>query len=465
MIDLAKHKKEAIRKEETKTLQFIVGGVVILAIVLLGLLFYKSQPANPEQTTVQDMAVAKVNDQTILQSQLDAQYNKLPEQFKAVLTKEQVLGQMIDEALLLQNAKQLGIQISDADVQKKLESFLQESKIDKRVFEESLQRQGISQQEVMELFRKQLTLQTLLEQKFAKSLSVSDKEILDYYNANIQDYKIPPSTKVRHILIAFGNMTPEETQAQAQKIRDLIKPDSSNFCEFVQKYSADKASFKTCGEYTYSADTQLVPEFKKAGEKQAVNQISLVKTQFGYHILQTLAKLPERIPKLADVKEDITTVLKNKKQRDALKDYVAQLHKQSHIENLLTNQTSEPTVNAQKAAPQSAPVQAAPAPSSTPSEAQAAAPSMNTFALCLAKKATLYGAKTDAQTQKQLKLFGDAANYLNYVECSYLGNPNVIMKECSQKGVSTFPTWIVNGVKASGFQTLEQLTAATGCGA
>ncbi|MEK6964308.1 MAG: peptidylprolyl isomerase [Nanoarchaeota archaeon] len=456
---MAKHKKEAIRKEETKTLQFIVGGVVILAIVLLGLLFYKSQPSSPEQATVQDTPVAKVNDQTILQSQLDAQYGKLPEQFRSLLTKEQVLGQMIDESLLLQNAKQMGIQISDEDVQKKLESFLQESKIDRRVFEESLQRQGISQPEVMELFRKQLTLQALLEQKFSKDLTVTDKEVLDYYNTNIQDYKVPPSTKVRHILIAFGNMSQKETEEQAQKIRDMIKPDSSNFCELVQKYSVDKGSLKTCGEYTYSADTQFVPEFKAAGDKQAVNQISIVKTQFGYHIIQTLAKLPERIPKIVDVKADITTLLKNKKQRDALRDYVAQLRKQSHIENLLTNQTSEPT--SQPAVQ----VQATPVPSKVVTEAKAEAPSLNAFALCLAKKATLYGIKTDVQTQKQLKLFGDASSYLNYIDCSYLGNPNVVKKECAQKGVSTFPTWVIGSIKQPGVQTLQQLTDATGCSA
>src|SRR3989344_3521741 len=268
---------------------------------------------------------------------------------------------MIDEALLLQNAKELGIEISDQDVQKKLDEFLQQNGVDQRVLEESLSREGISQQEVNELFRKQLTIQQLLEKKLGKELEVSDKEIVDYYNDNIQDYKVPPSTKVRHILIAFGNLTEKETEEKAQDVRDMIKPDSSNFCELVQDYSTDTGSVKTCGEYVYTADTQFVPEFKAAGDKQGVNQISMVKTQ-------------------------------------------------------------------------SAATQEAIAPKN-----------LNTLALCLAKKTTLYGAKTDAETQKQLKAFGDASSYLNFVDCSYLGNPNVVKKECTQKGVVKFPTWTING--------------------
>ncbi len=458
MIDLAKHKREAIQKEETKTLQFIVGGVVILAIALLALLFYRSQPGTSQAATPTDPVVAKVNDQTIMQSQLDAQFNKLPAQFRQVLTKEQVLGQLIDEQLLLQNAKQLGIQISDEEVQQKLATFLKESNIDKRVFEESLQRQGINQQEVMELFRKQLTIQALLDKKFGNKLNVSDKEMLDYYNTHVQDYKLPASTKVRHILIAFGNKTQPQTEEQAQKVRDMIKTDSSNFCPLVQKYSDDKGSLKTCGEYTFSQDTQFVPEFKEAGEKQAVNQIGIVKTQFGYHIIQTLAKLPERIPKLQDVKADIISTLKAQKQRNALKEYLGQLHVQSHIENYLTNSTTEavPEEEAPEAAPepQPAPVQ----------EAAKPATNLNTFALCLAKKAVLYGSKADLETKKQLGLFGDAAQYVSYVECSYLGNPNVVKKECSQKGITKFPAWVSNGMKTQGTQTLEQLQDLTGCG-
>ncbi|HLD05658.1 MAG TPA: peptidylprolyl isomerase [Candidatus Nanoarchaeia archaeon] len=461
---MAKHKKEAsqLKKEETKTLQFIVGGVVILAIALLALLFHQSQPATPEKA--EDNMVAKVNDQVILQSQLDTQYSKLPAQFQQVLTKEQVLSQMIDEALLLQNAKELGIEISDQDVQKKLDEFLQQNGVDQRVLEESLSRQGISQQEVNELFRKQLTIQQLLEKKLGKELEVSDKEIVDYYNDNIQDYKVPPSTKVRHILIAFGNLTEKETEEKAQDVRDMIKPDSSNFCELVQDYSTDTGSVKTCGEYVYTADTQFVPEFKAAGDKQGVNQISVVKTQFGYHIIQTLAKLPERLPKLQDVRSDITNILKAQKQRTALKKYLEELRKVAKIENTLALK-SEAGVVEEKAAPiETTPEPTQPKKQTTQEAATPTAPkSLNTFALCLAKKATLYGAKTDAETQKQLKLFGGASSYLNFVDCSYLGNPNVVKKECTQKSIVTFPTWIINGAKTEGVRSLQQLTDASGC--
>ena len=454
-------KKEArtqIRKEETKTLKFIVGGVVILAIALLALLFYRSAPPSaPTSEETKDLVVAKINEQEILKSQLGQQYARLPTQFRQILTEEQVLEQMIDEALLLQKAKALNIEVNDPEIQTRLKEFLKQNNVDEKVFDESLKRQGISPEDVNELFRKQVTIQLVIEKQFGDKAIPADKEIVDYYNKNIDEFRSPPATKVRHILVAFGNNTPEQTEAEAERIRALIKPDFANFCEFVISYSDDEGSKKTCGEYTYTPDTQFVPEFKEAGEKQGVNQISIVKTQFGYHIIQTLAKLPERFPKIQDVREDIATGLKSQKQRELLKIYLEQLRKEARIQNFLTNQTIEPTAEA-------APSIVAETKPVEPLQPKTKPTNLNSFALCLSKnQVALYGSASDLETRKQFSLFGEAGQYLNFVECSYLGNPNVVRKECVQKGVGTYPTWIINGVQKEGVQELKTLAGLTGC--
>lgn len=82
------------------------------------------------------------------------------------------------------------------------------------------------------------------------------------------------------------------------------------------------------------------------------------------------------------------------------------------------------------------------------------------FAKCLAdKKLTMYGAYWCPHCQAQKKLFGDAFQYVPYVECTT--SPEL----CTQKGVNGYPTWIdASGRKYEGEQELEKLSQISGCG-
>ena len=68
----------------------------------------------------------------------------------------------------------------------------------------------------------------------------------------------------------------------------------------------------------------------------------------------------------------------------------------------------------------------------------------------------LYGFDTNGATKRQLSVFGQAVNTLDYVECnSALSNSNA--EECTARGVNSYPTWIKDGQKIVGFQTPESL--------
>lgn len=81
------------------------------------------------------------------------------------------------------------------------------------------------------------------------------------------------------------------------------------------------------------------------------------------------------------------------------------------------------------------------------------------FAKCLtSKNVAMYGAYWCTHCQNQKRLFGDAFKFVHYVECT------TDTKLCTEKGVAGYPTWIVgDGSKLVGEQSLETLSAATGC--
>jgi rubredoxin len=86
------------------------------------------------------------------------------------------------------------------------------------------------------------------------------------------------------------------------------------------------------------------------------------------------------------------------------------------------------------------------------------------FARCLSEKgAKMYGAWWCPHCQNQKRLFGNAAKYVDYVECSP-GTKKIMSQQCVDAGVEGYPTWIfADGTKASGEQTFEKLSERTSC--
>ena len=90
--------------------------------------------------------------------------------------------------------------------------------------------------------------------------------------------------------------------------------------------------------------------------------------------------------------------------------------------------------------------------------------SLEAFAKCLNQKGMkFYGAYWCGWCNKQKELFGEAAQYLPYIECSDK-ETGELTPECQTAGITGFPTWgLPDGTKYPGFKTLENLAELSGC--
>src|ERR1700677_1093822 len=146
---------------------------------------------------------------------------------------------------------------------------------------------------------------------------VSDAEVQAYYNAHQDQYQVKDQVKVRHILIAVPQRADAKTDAAAKaKADDLLKQIKAggNFAELAQKNSDDPGSKAQGGELGWLDRGKTVPQFDKAAFSLAPGQTSdLVKTQFGYHILQVEDKKTAHLRPLAEVKPEIVPILEQQK--------------------------------------------------------------------------------------------------------------------------------------------------------
>ena len=85
------------------------------------------------------------------------------------------------------------------------------------------------------------------------------------------------------------------------------------------------------------------------------------------------------------------------------------------------------------------------------------------FAKCLSERgAVMYGAFWCSHCKQEKDLFGDSFQFINYVECDKNGE-NANPSECVEKDIIGYPTWIIDGIKQEGFQSLEQLSKYSNC--
>ncbi len=86
------------------------------------------------------------------------------------------------------------------------------------------------------------------------------------------------------------------------------------------------------------------------------------------------------------------------------------------------------------------------------------------LANCLTEKGfKFYGAFWCSYCNQEKEIFGSAAQYLPYIECSD-EETQEMTPVCVEAGIEGFPTWgLPDGTKSSGFKSLEELAKLSGC--
>lgn len=147
--------------------------------------------------------------------------------------------------------------------------------------------------------------------------AVTDADIQAYYNAHQDQYQVKEQVKTRHILITVpagaDAKTDAAAKAKAEGILQQIKA-GGNFAELAGKNSDDPGSKDKGGELPMYPTAGLDPAYSKAAMALNPGQTSgLVRSQFGYHIIQTEEKQAAHLRPIAEVKAEIVPVLEQQK--------------------------------------------------------------------------------------------------------------------------------------------------------
>ena len=353
-----------------------------------------------------------INGDEISKKELEALTKSFKEQYLSYVNGDETLlnqsfienkalDSLVARTLLLQQAKKLGISLSDAQIEQMIAqqpSFQENGQFSETLYANYLRSVGMTSQSLISNLRQDHALKMLTnsfldhalvsqtdiqqivnlqtEQRtlhlasiklddYKKAVQVSNQEVTDYYNSHKNsfkqvasvdvDYVVLPESSVtttantvtaaelqtaydkfvaaqqanaapivKHILVTLDGRSEAEAKARATAAQAEINKGAS-FAATAQKYSEDPDSKAKGGVIEGYAKGAFGDDFDKAVAAVKAGQVDVVKTQYGFHVIQTQAPAVN-VPSLAQEKPRLEAEILKSKAANAFSDRVNALN-------------------------------------------------------------------------------------------------------------------------------------------
>lgn len=311
----------------------LVAGVLLIATSISGCSLVQKTPSNDANSIV-----AKVGTQEIKKSDFDKVFGPVKAGYEQKygieiwetvqdgkkiidLVKEKTLDTMIDDMLQLKKAGDMGLVVTDDEVNAEIEKF--EKYFDsKEKFQEFLTTQKMD----LEYFKNQIKIEMIkgkLREKLTEGVSVTDTELAEYYMNHQGEFF---SVKASHILLT--------TEEEAKKVLERVKA-GEDFSKLAKELSIDPSAKTNSGNLDYFKQGDMLPEFEQAAFALKPGQISdIVKTSYGFHIIKVEDRKTDR---LEDVAEELQIKLINSKKDSEYSKVIEEIKKNTEIKKEIKN--------------------------------------------------------------------------------------------------------------------------------
>jgi len=176
--------------------------------------------------------------------------------------------------------------------------------------------------------KRSLGILVINQARLEAAVQTTDADLEKLYNQSKDRFRTPERVKARHILLTTTGKSKDEEVAIKAKAENLLKQVKSggDFAKLAKENSQDPGSGQNGGELGFLVRGQTVPEFEKTAFALQPGQIGdLVKTQYGYHIIQVEAKEQARLKPFAEAKAELASEYRKQRvgqQMQALTDKV-----------------------------------------------------------------------------------------------------------------------------------------------
>ena len=270
-------------------------------LLLLAAVLVKAQPS---KSSMVDGLVAVVGDKIILKSDVESEYanwiaqgNDPDPDMKCI-----IIDQLLTNKLMLRQAELDSLEVSDEEIEGQIDRRMRYfiSMIGSR--EKLEEFYGKSILEIKEEFRpqiKEMVLAQKMQEQITQNVTISPREVQAYF-AKVPADSIPYFDAEIEIgqIVLFPEIGPVQKEFTIEKLGDIRSRilKGENFTTLALLYSEDPGSAKEGGSLGFFGRGEMVPEFEAVAFKLKPGEISsVIRTKFGYHILQLVERRGDRV--------------------------------------------------------------------------------------------------------------------------------------------------------------------------
>ena len=312
----------------------------VLLTMVCGTVFHVTHAADIKSV---DAIAAIAGDHVITQRQLNiamAQASKrLPvsERSHSAELRQQVLLQLINQALIVEAGKRRGMTATDNEIDAALAQSAASRKISVEKLYEHYAKEGISRNSLRREIADDIIVQKVQQQAILQNARVSEEEIdAAMVQAKQRGIDIPQGAPVRqyraqHILIRAEKPTAlAPAEATIRKIEQQARS-GRDFAVLAREYSQDSSAAQG-GDLGWFGDGVMVPEFEQAVHQLKIGQVSMpVKTQFGWHLIK-LTEIREAGTAEERKRNTLRQHLMQQKMEQATAQLLQQLHDGAYVD-------------------------------------------------------------------------------------------------------------------------------------
>ena len=328
-------------------------------IFVAGALLFPSMV--PADTVIEEI-IARVNNEVITRTEYQHSREQLkqevtqnnPPNAERVIAERQrdVLRDLIDQQLLLQKGKDMGI-TGDTELIKRLDQMRKQLNLSSmEELEKAAESQGVSYEEFKQTTRNGIITQKVIGDEVGQKMHVNDDEIKKFYDAHKAELEQPESVRLSELLVAPkapvkqadpGAPSPlapppadEEAalaaaQAKAQDLLDQLHKGAS-FEDLATKHS-DGPSAAQGGDLSYFKRGVLAKELEdRVFSMKAGDVTDVIRTKQGFVILKVTEHQAAGIPPLKDIQPRIMDALYMERLQPALRAYLTRLREEAFID-------------------------------------------------------------------------------------------------------------------------------------
>ena len=301
--------------------------VLIIIIILLNSCFN-----NPSADLVADNdIVLRINDEKVSSKQFKKIFIEQKKIFKVQNTQElkpeeltwfknRVLDEVVKKTLLSQEITKNNITIDQNKLNEVLsqkgEGYIGDA------LEQTLALEKISIDDWENSIRTTLLINKLIHKHVNSKVSVSEKEMREYFDKSNQFYK-KEQVRALHIMV--------ESEEEIREIQKEIRRKQKSFSELAKEYSLGPEGIQG-GDLGYFEAGQMPEEFDDVF-KLKINKVSdIIRTPYGFHLFKVVDKVQERKMEFEESRSSIKKILLKDLQDKAFQEWFLKLKRNARID-------------------------------------------------------------------------------------------------------------------------------------